>query len=234
MIVVANKATVEIREIRQNLDLGFAFGQSSGRRVGKYFMEYYINRDGKQDGPHAREVLEALLVQGEISAETLIWGQGMESWLPVSQVLTVPPILDTQRPKNVAPPQRRPYQPDAANSRGYGGVAYGMPLQTATAAVVSLVCGILGMLSLLFFVVTPVMALIAIISGHVARGKVRAAPRQVGGDGMAITGLILGYLSMAISLALIAMAAFVIATGVQQTMEVRGGLKAPIVPEAAP
>ncbi len=60
---------------------------------------------------------------------------------------------------------------------------------TNSAAVISLVAGILGW-SLLPVVATPV----AIILGHIARGQIKRTGQ--GGDGFAIAGLVLGYIQV--------------------------------------
>jgi hypothetical protein len=65
--------------------------------------------------------------------------------------------------------------------------------RTSTMAIVSLVFGILCWIGLPF-----IGALVAIICGHCARAEIRrAAPGTIEGDGMALTGLILGWVHMA-------------------------------------
>ncbi len=61
---------------------------------------------------------------------------------------------------------------------------------TSSLAIASLVSGILGW-TLLPFIGT----LVAIITGHMARGEIRRSAGALDGDGMAIGGLILGWLS---------------------------------------
>jgi len=77
---------------------------------------------------------------------------------------------------------------------------------TSSLAVVSLVFGILGWCVLPF-----VGAIVAIICGHLARAEIRRASidNRMEGDGMAIGGLVLGYLQLAFWLLL--MMAFVVA-----------------------
>lgn len=65
------------------------------------------------------------------------------------------------------------------------------PQRAEPTAIGSLVCGIIGVL---FF---PV-ALVAVILGHVARGRIRRAT-DLSGGGMAIAGLVLGYVVMLIA-----------------------------------
>jgi hypothetical protein len=66
---------------------------------------------------------------------------------------------------------------------------------TSSLAVVSLVFGILSWCLLPF-----IGALVAIICGHLARGEIRRSPldNRVEGDGMAVAGLVLGYVQLAL------------------------------------
>ena len=69
------------------------------------------------------------------------------------------------------------------------------PTETSPLAIISLVFGILSWVAL------PIIgAVIAIIAGHVARGQIREAHGALLGDGLALAGLILGYLSLALVL----------------------------------
>ncbi len=66
--------------------------------------------------------------------------------------------------------------------------------QTSTLAIVSLVAGLLG------WTLLPMVGCIAaIITGHMARAEIRREPERLEGDGLAITGLILGWLGIAVS-----------------------------------
>lgn len=67
--------------------------------------------------------------------------------------------------------------------------------QTSSLAVASLVSGILGWTLLPF-----IGALVAIITGHMGRGEIRAANGRLDGDGLAVAGLLLGWTAMALSL----------------------------------
>ena len=67
--------------------------------------------------------------------------------------------------------------------------------QTSTLAIVSLVSGILSWVAMPF-----IGALVAIITGHMARSEIRRAVGTLQGDGLAIGGLILGYLQLALIL----------------------------------
>ncbi|HBK46900.1 MAG TPA: hypothetical protein DDZ67_10810 [Xanthomonadaceae bacterium] len=65
--------------------------------------------------------------------------------------------------------------------------------QTSSLAIVSLVAGILGWTLLPF-----VGSIGAIITGHLARAEIRRNPGRLDGDGFAVAGLVLGWLSVAL------------------------------------
>ena len=65
----------------------------------------------------------------------------------------------------------------------------------STLAIVSLVSGILG------WILLPMIAsIVAIVTGHMARAEIRRSAGTVDGDGFAVAGLILGWISMALAL----------------------------------
>ena len=73
---------------------------------------------------------------------------------------------------------------------------------TSTPAVISLVFGILSWFALPF-----IGAIVAIICGHMARSEIRRAPPgAIGGDGLALGGLILGYLHLLVIVAVLCFA----------------------------
>lgn len=65
---------------------------------------------------------------------------------------------------------------------------------TNTMAIVSLVSGIASWVAL------PLLgAIVAIVTGHMARGEIKRNAEVQGGDGLAVVGLVLGYLNLAVS-----------------------------------
>lgn len=77
--------------------------------------------------------------------------------------------------------------------------------QTSTLAVISLVFGILA------WILVPVIgAIVAIITGHMARSEIRRSGGAIEGDGMAVAGLVLGYVSLLLGLAVLFFVIFVI------------------------
>ena len=69
-----------------------------------------------------------------------------------------------------------------------------MQKQNNSLAVVSFILGVLGLVGLL-----PLIgSLLAIVLGHLARRQVAADPDQ-DGDGLALTGLIIGYIGLVLA-----------------------------------
>ena len=64
---------------------------------------------------------------------------------------------------------------------------------TSTTAIISLVSGILGWTLLPFL-----GSIVAIICGHMARAEIRRSNGTIDGDGLAVGGLVLGWLSVAL------------------------------------
>jgi hypothetical protein len=79
--------------------------------------------------------------------------------------------------------------------------ATGVKLKTGLSTA-SLVLGILSMVCFLMLTGIP-----AIITGHIARSRAKRQPDVYGGSGMALAGLILGYLSIPLTIVSLAIAA---------------------------
>lgn len=70
--------------------------------------------------------------------------------------------------------------------------------QTSALAVVSLIMGIVG------WTVLPFLgSLVAIVTGHMARAEIRRQPQAMEGDGLALAGLILGWVAVIGSILLV-------------------------------
>jgi hypothetical protein len=67
-------------------------------------------------------------------------------------------------------------------------------VQNSTLAIVSLVSGILC-----WFMLPLVGAVVAVITGHMAKREIRESLGKLGGDGMATAGLVLGYIQLALT-----------------------------------
>lgn len=70
-----------------------------------------------------------------------------------------------------------------------------IPPPTSSLSLTSLIMGIVG------WVLIPIVgAIIAVITGHMAKKEIRESQGLLGGDGVATAGLILGYSNLALGL----------------------------------
>ena len=88
----------------------------------------------------------------------------------------------------------------------------GVPPKTSGKAIGSLVTGLVGLLTICcgFFVVTSIVALVL---GFLARKDIRASDGRLKGDGMALTGIITGF----VGIAMVILTIILVATGVLDT-----------------
>lgn len=106
-------------------------------------------------------------------------------------------------------PQSQGYPGAAPAAPGYGAPSYGqpyappypVPLKSNGLAITALICGIAGVvLFWLAYIVLPFLAAVtAIITGHLALGRIKRDP-ALGGKGIALTGVILGYVGAVLNL----------------------------------
>ncbi len=107
---------------------------------------------------------------------------------PVTPPTYTPPVVP---PSTQIAPSSAPSMPYTPPMTGYTNVYATVP--NSTAAIVSLVMGILAWVLIPF-----IGAIAAVVAGHMARREIRREDGRVGGGGMAVAGLILGYSQLAI------------------------------------
>jgi len=150
-------------------------------------MQWYYSKNATQLGPIPDAELRAKLASGEIVGTDMVWREGMPNWLMISTVseLNAAPKLRVDAPTTAGGDSSSQYAPPAA----VGSPA--QPLPTSGLAIASLICGILGF----FCMFLPGIA--AVICGHMALTQIANPASGVSGRGIAIVGLVLGYLSLA-------------------------------------
>lgn len=80
------------------------------------------------------------------------------------------------------------------------GAPYPTPMKSNGLAIASLICGIIALVFCWGYLVLPLLAGIpAVITGHLALKKVKSDP-TLGGKGLALTGLITGYVGIGLGL----------------------------------
>ena len=111
------------------------------------------------------------------------------------QTYPAPPQYPGAQQQSPQYPGAQPYQQPYAAAQPYPAPGYAPARPTSGLAVTSLITGIAGIVLSWAFV--PLLAsVVAVITGHMALKQTRANP-ALGGRGMAIAGLILGYVGVA-------------------------------------
>ncbi len=149
--------------------------------------QWHITENGVRRGPVSDADIRSMIAAGQVHAHTQVWREGMVDWLPVMSV----PELCAGHPWL------------AGNPGGQVVVTNGM-------AIASMVCGIISV-CLIFFacgMVSGLTALPAVVLGHMGLGAISRSEKPMGGRGMAITGLVTGYLGLLAQLAVIGFFAF--------------------------
>jgi hypothetical protein len=146
-------------------------------------MQIHIARDGKATGPFSLEEVNRQLAAGTLTLTDQAWYEGAPAWMPLSAVPGVTGAT-AAAPRPAAVP-KMPVATAVAASTAAAPVAI---KKNEPLAIWALVLGLLG-----FFCCGPFGAIPAIVCGHSAVSKIGHDP-GLQGRGMAITGLVLGYL----------------------------------------
>jgi len=146
-------------------------------------MHWYYSKHGTQLGPVSQAELSAKIASGEISATELVWKDGMSGWTSASQLTEFSgiPVSPYATPASPGPQTQYPSHLQAAPTSGL--------------AITSLVCGILGLTTCLMIPGIP-----AVICGHMALSNIKNSLSPIGGRGLAIAGVVMGYIAIAIIL----------------------------------
>lgn len=157
-------------------------------------MQWYYSKSGTQHGPVTQAELQAKISSGEVAVSELVWKDGMPDWTPASRLpefassSQIPlPSADPATVSPYAPPTSPVLQPP------YPGHYQATP--TSGLAIASLVCGILSLTTCLLLPGIP-----AVICGHMALSNIKDSHSTISGRGMAIAGLVMGYVSIALLL----------------------------------
>ncbi len=71
-------------------------------------MQITVTRDGQQYGPFGKQELRNYIAAGNFTADDLCWHDGLDAWVPVRDVLDLPPV---------PPPAFRPGAPSQVVSQ---------------------------------------------------------------------------------------------------------------------
>lgn len=167
--------------------------------------DWFYGKDGTQHGPVTEHEIATLIASGQVDASTIIWREGMTDWLPFNQVPEFQPVSQQT-------PGAPIYAPGQAT---HASPQIQVPIPTDGLSIASLVCGILALLACYIW---GLFGLAAVICGHISLKKIKASATPVQGRGMAIAGLICGYIGIVIQIIVIVAIAFAFANA-QETMK---------------
>jgi hypothetical protein len=84
------------------MGMGFAMAQQMGQMFNQQqqntqqsppplpgVAQFFVAVNGQQQGPYAQQVLQQMIQQGSVTRDTLIWKQGMPSWVKAGDVAEV-------------------------------------------------------------------------------------------------------------------------------------------------
>ena len=71
-------------------------------------VTYHVDQGGQPAGPFAMAGLQSMVSAGTLTAQTVVWTQGMAGWTPAGQVPALAPLFSTPPP---LPPQGPPPMP---------------------------------------------------------------------------------------------------------------------------
>jgi hypothetical protein len=148
-------------------------------------MYKILGQDGKEYGPVSADIVRQWHAQGRVNAQTRVCAEGSMEWKALVEVPELAGLAAGAAP--TAAPMA------AAASVASTGPQSGLAIASLVLGVLSLLCG--GIL----------LGLPAVITGHMALGRVRRSPAQYGGKGLAIAGLALGYASVLLTLIIMAL-----------------------------
>jgi hypothetical protein len=152
-------------------------------------MQIHIARDGKQLGPFSLEEINRQLAAGTLSLSDNAWYEGAAGWMPLSSVPGVTGVTS-------ATPPVSPTTPVAPATPVVSPVASAPVVPRAPTEPLAIWSFVLSLVGLLGFCCGgPMLGIAAVVCGHLGLSKINANP-QLQGRGLAVAGLVIGYLAI--------------------------------------
>jgi hypothetical protein len=147
-------------------------------------MDWYYADDAGGQHPVAAESLPALAASGRIRRDTLVWNETMTAWAEAGSALpdlfsAIPPQLSLAQRREIVTGRNDSFPPPQA--------------RTDPVAVCALVFGVLGLP-----VCLPIFSIPAIVCGHIARRRAKEETVPSANGGLALGGLIMGYVGFVV------------------------------------
>jgi Domain of unknown function (DUF4190)/GYF domain 2 len=168
-------------------------------------MQIHVARDGKELGVFSVEEIKRQLAAGTLRETDLAWHEGAAGWAALS---TIPGV--TSAPASSA----APVSPAAV---AVTPAAVVPQRKSEQLAVLSLIFSILGLFGFCcgFFLMAGIAG---IVCGHIALSRIKANP-ELDGHGLAMAGLVIGYVGVAAWLAwIILFGGLAVLQGISESM----------------
>jgi hypothetical protein len=180
----------------------------------------YVVRGTERVGPFSQAEIQAQLASGALTARSRVWWEGLKEWTPISRTPLTPasaaappaPASMPQAPAAAAPapapaavaPITTPGFAPAPIPALQAGVPVTAPIIPAMSvlALISLITGIIGLPASFCWLLGGPLDLTAVVTGHIAYYQIKRDPTQ-SGSGMALAGLICGYLGMVLMVGIV-------------------------------
>lgn len=160
-------------------------------------VDYFITRDKQMMGRYSELDIRYGLAEGKFYGSDIGWCAGMEEGLPLDELIA---------PGNKPLPPRKPRaveEVSVASVHQARRPGASRPRGTSAMAVFAF---LMGVLSLLTCGLLGVGAVITLIMGHMALSRIGKSDGRLAGRGVAVCGLVMGYLSLVLmSLIVVAM-----------------------------
>ena len=151
-------------------------------------MQIHVARDGKELGVFSLEEINRQLAAGTVRLTDQAWYEGAAGWAALSTVPGVTAAPASATPASAATP--------AAPTTAVIPTAAVVPQRKSEPlAVISLIASVLGLCGFCcgFFLMS---AIAGIVCGHIALSRIKANP-ELEGHGLAMAGLVIGYIAVA-------------------------------------
>ena len=151
-------------------------------------MQIHVARDGKELGVYSLEEVNRQLAAGTLRLTDRAWYEGAAGWAALS---TVPGVSAAP----ASAPATTPISPAPVPATATTPAVFVPQRKTEQLAVLSLIFSILGLCGFccgLFLVA----AIGGIVCGHLALSRIKANP-ELEGHGLAMAGLVIGYVAVA-------------------------------------
>jgi Domain of unknown function (DUF4190)/GYF domain 2 len=149
-------------------------------------MQIHVARDGKELGVFSLEEINRQLAAGTLRLTDLAWYEGAAAWAPLSTVpgVSAPSAATTS-----------PATPTTVATASAASAPLVPPRRNEQLAVLSLILSALGLFGFCcgFFMTA---AIAGIVCGHIALSRIKANP-ELEGRGLAMAGVVIGYVAVA-------------------------------------